>query len=117
MTETSVKQMLSFSAGDEFQNSPSKGEKNKKWEVSSPQMVQEMQPEKKNRHGSGNNAFTESSASAFQDVAETYDTSSVSSVHILSNPINSTDISQIHYENTPIQIYRKFHLQKLKIFR
>ena len=21
-----------------------------------------------------------------------------------------------HYENTPIQIYRKFHLQKLKIF-
>ena len=22
-----------------------------------------------------------------------------------------------HYENTPIQIYRKFHLQKLKIFR
>ena len=24
---------------------------------------------------------------------------------------------QMHYENTPIQIYRKFHLQKLKIFR
>ena len=23
----------------------------------------------------------------------------------------------IHYENTHIQIYRKFHLQKLKIFR
>ena len=23
----------------------------------------------------------------------------------------------IHYENTPIQIYRNFHLQKLKIFR
>ena len=22
-----------------------------------------------------------------------------------------------HYENTPMQIYRKFHLQKLKIFR
>ena len=22
-----------------------------------------------------------------------------------------------HYENTPIQKYRKFHLQKLKIFR
>ena len=22
-----------------------------------------------------------------------------------------------HYENTPIQIYRRFHLQKLKIFR
>ena len=24
---------------------------------------------------------------------------------------------KFHYENTPIQIYRKFHLQKLKIFR
>ena len=23
----------------------------------------------------------------------------------------------LHYENTPIQIYRKFHLQKLKIFK
>ena len=23
----------------------------------------------------------------------------------------------LHYENSPIQIYRKFHLQKLKIFR
>ena len=23
----------------------------------------------------------------------------------------------VHYENTPIQIYRKFHLQKHKIFR
>ena len=23
----------------------------------------------------------------------------------------------IHYENTPIQIYRKFHLQKPNIFR
>ena len=23
----------------------------------------------------------------------------------------------VHYENMPIQIYRKFHLQKLKIFR
>ena len=23
----------------------------------------------------------------------------------------------VHYENTPIQIYRKFHLQKLKNFR
>ena len=23
----------------------------------------------------------------------------------------------VHYENTPIQIYRKFHLQKLTIFR
>ena len=25
--------------------------------------------------------------------------------------------SLAHYENTPIQIYRKFHLQKLKLFR
>ena len=25
--------------------------------------------------------------------------------------------SEKHYENTPIQVYRKFHLQKLKIFR
>ena len=25
--------------------------------------------------------------------------------------------NSIHYKNTPIQIYRKFHLQKLKIFR
>ena len=24
---------------------------------------------------------------------------------------------QFHYENTPIKIYRNFHLQKLKIFR
>ena len=24
---------------------------------------------------------------------------------------------RLHYENTPIQIYRNFHLQKLKIFR
>ena len=24
--------------------------------------------------------------------------------------------SVIHYKNTPIQIYRKFHRQKLKIF-
>ena len=29
-----------------------------------------------------------------------------------------TQISlRFHYENTPIQMYRKFHLQKLKIFR
>ena len=28
-----------------------------------------------------------------------------------------TEIAANHYENTPIQIYRKFHLQKLKIFR
>ena len=25
--------------------------------------------------------------------------------------------TSFHYENTPIQIYRKFHLLKLKIFR
>ena len=29
----------------------------------------------------------------------------------------SNFISDWHYENTPIPIYRKFHLQKLKIFR
>ena len=26
-----------------------------------------------------------------------------------------TDLNTHHYENTPIQIYRKFHLKKLKI--
>ena len=26
-------------------------------------------------------------------------------------------LSNLHYENTPIQICKKFHLQKLKIFR
>ena len=26
------------------------------------------------------------------------------------------EMPQLHYENTPIQIYRKFHLQKLRIF-
>ena len=26
-------------------------------------------------------------------------------------------LSLNHYENMPIQIYRKFHLQKLKIFK
>ena len=31
---------------------------------------------------------------------------------------SSIKVSKLdHYENTPIQIYRKFHLQKLKIFR
>ena len=29
---------------------------------------------------------------------------------------NSEEILFEHYENTPIQIYRKFHLQNLKIF-
>ena len=29
----------------------------------------------------------------------------------------SNRLPKFHYENTPIQIYRKFHLQKLKIFR
>ena len=29
----------------------------------------------------------------------------------------SWGLYSVHYENTPIQIYRKFHLQKLKIFR
>ena len=77
MAETSLKQMPSFSAEDEPQNTPGKGEKSKKREASSPLMVQDMQPEKKNRHGSGSSVSTESSASAFQDVAETDDTSSV----------------------------------------
>ena len=27
------------------------------------------------------------------------------------------DVQGDHYENTPIQIYRKFHLQNLKIFK
>ena len=27
------------------------------------------------------------------------------------------NVSFTHYENTPIQIYRKFHLQQLTIFR
>ena len=30
---------------------------------------------------------------------------------------NSADGESTHYENMPIQIYGKFHLQKLKIFR
>ena len=29
---------------------------------------------------------------------------------------NTLIVLNFHYENTPIQIYRKFHLQKLKIF-
>ena len=39
------------------------------------------------------------------------------------SPVFSTDLSkaisllQLHYENMPIQIYRKFHFQKLKIFK
>ena len=31
--------------------------------------------------------------------------------------LSSGKVSARHYENMPIQIYRKFHLQKLKIFR
>ena len=30
---------------------------------------------------------------------------------------NKMSVLIFHYENTPIQIHRKFHLQKLKIFR
>ena len=30
---------------------------------------------------------------------------------------NGDNLGMSHYENMPIQIYRKFHLQKLKIFR
>ena len=32
-------------------------------------------------------------------------------------PVYSDDNVLDHYENTPIQIYWKFHLQNLKIFR
>ena len=32
-------------------------------------------------------------------------------------PLDKYTIWISHYENTPIQIYRKFHLQKLKMFR
>ena len=28
-----------------------------------------------------------------------------------------THQKKVHYENTPIQIYRKFHIQKLRIFQ
>ena len=35
----------------------------------------------------------------------------------ISFPTAGASTSFPHYENTPIQIYRKFHLQKLKIFR
>ena len=33
------------------------------------------------------------------------------------NNTREKEKSRFHYKNTPIQIYRKFHLQKLKIFR
>ena len=32
-------------------------------------------------------------------------------------PDKNSDIFHIHYENTPIQIYWNFHLQKQKVFR
>ena len=35
----------------------------------------------------------------------------------MSCPYNSSSYFTLHYENMPIQIYRKLHLQKLKIFR
>ena len=37
--------------------------------------------------------------------------------HLPSNIWIHQKVVKWHYENTPIQIYRKFHLQKLKIFR
>ena len=37
--------------------------------------------------------------------------------HFLLNITEHETVSANHYENSPIQIYRKFHLQKLKIFR
>ena len=33
------------------------------------------------------------------------------------NRRGDTQKKATHYENTPIQIYRKFYLQKLKVFR
>ena len=33
------------------------------------------------------------------------------------NSVDPDQTEKQHYENTPIQIYWKFHLQKLKIFR
>ena len=37
--------------------------------------------------------------------------------HVRKEERTSYHMSRSHYENMPIQIYRKFHLQKLKIFR
>ena len=37
--------------------------------------------------------------------------------HFREGEHTENDLSCVRYENTPIQIYRKFHLQKLKIFR
>ena len=37
--------------------------------------------------------------------------------HAKNSSIQNIPSGWFHYENTPIQIYRKFHLQKLKIFR
>ena len=44
----------------------------------------------------------------------------VASIHLEAQAKFAADnflLLLFHYENTPIQIYRKFHLQKLKIFR
>ena len=38
------------------------------------------------------------------------------SIHKATQRTNSTNTT-VHYENTPIQMYRKFRLQKPKIFR
>ena len=37
--------------------------------------------------------------------------------HFREGEHTQNDLSFVHYENTPIQIYRKFHLKKMKIFR
>ena len=60
--------------------------------------------------------------------AHIWSTFSVVAVHLLKEIMCSTMCGQLsescacancvtHYENSPIQIYRKFHLQKLKMFR
>ena len=42
---------------------------------------------------------------------------SIITVRVCFNLVQKQKSRNGHYENTPIQIYRKFHLQKLKIFR
>ena len=37
--------------------------------------------------------------------------------HVHQENIQISLVNIVYYENTPIQTYRKFHLQKLKIFR
>ena len=57
----------------------------------------------------------------FQHMSEdtfSHDTAHISYVHLMFRHYNLHGrLSPHHYENKPIQIRRKFHLQKLKIFR